>query len=407
MSTAASSADAPRPSDVVDASTPAVRDVLTEMVRIVLAAGGSLHPGLRLLERDGDMTVLCPLSAADGEPDKRPLFDVPRELLIPVDGAVWADHRTQLRLIAAPPGLTPLQAEVLDLHIELYNAAGKIPWLVSSHPRAALADQPAMVEAIQGLRPGFGQVWTQPARTFLSTRTFGLSERPEDTPEGAPQATPEQTFEPKATSEPKAKTSVIMPLIDLLNHHPRGAGYDVDDRAISTEVVRPTGTEECFATYGGRRDIIDLATQYGFADRSTRFAHCAAVSVPVAGVGVVEVRGHRIRPPSPLDPPRIRRTDDGLVLSHLTFTANRPERFEVPLRMAVQGAALQGGLAPAAAAQAADDAIAAIAEANFALLDAIVAAGRAPDMPSANAALVLMADAAEAQADIVRSVVSG
>ncbi|MFI0432447.1 MAG: hypothetical protein ACH36H_04825 [Candidatus Nanopelagicales bacterium] len=397
--TAATSATA-----TVDATTPAVREALSAMVAVVLASGGALHPGLRLVERDGDMTVFC--SDAPG-PARRPLFDVPRELLIPVEEAVWADDSATLRLVAAPPGLTARQREVLDLHVALYNASDKIRWLITGHPRAALADEPDMVAAVRALRPGFEAVGSSTAQTFLSTRTFGLATAGAE-PSGPPA--------PGAAGE--AKTGVLMTLIDLLNHHPRGAPYQVDDRAMSTIVARPTSTAECFATYGGRRDVIDLALQYGYLDVYTPFAHCAPVTVEAPGIGTVTVRGYRMRAPSPLDPPRVQRTDDGLVLSHLTFNRRHPERFHVPLRMALQGAAQQGGLSAEAARKVAEQTVEEIAAANVELLDRIVAAGRAAShtradggrcpgpapAPTAQPALGLLADAATTQADIIRTV---
>ncbi|MFM2438391.1 MAG: hypothetical protein RLZ55_1210, partial [Actinomycetota bacterium] len=121
--------------------------------------------------------------------------------------------------------------------------------------------------------------------------------------------------------------------------------------------------------------------------------------------------------PNPLDPPRISRTDDGLAMSHLTFNRRHPERFHVPLRMALQGAAQQGGLSAGAAHRVAAQTAEAIAAANLELLDAVVAAGRgsadpaptpgrgpAEQPPRVQPALDLLAEAAAAQAAIIRTV---
>lgn len=288
----------------VDAATPAVADVLTEMTRIVLTGGGVVHPGLTMVERDGAMTVRC-TDSADAAPDQ-PLFDVPREVLIPVDGAKWADSRSELVLTEPPPALTPRQRDLLDLHVALYNAGGKLPCIVASHPRLGFRDAPDVVAAVQALRPGFTEADVEthnqalkapsphnpdsnepPAiQVFLGTRVFGLK--------------PVEAADPETTRAPThANQRVLMTLIDLLNHHPRGAPYRVDARAMTPAVARPKGTDECFAHYGHRRDSLDLALNYGYVDTETQFVHCPPLTVDVPSVGKLRIagRGSRGKPP--------------------------------------------------------------------------------------------------------------
>ena len=219
----------------IDADSEEVGVILAEMTRLVLRSGGALHPGLVTVERDGDMTVRC----RDAGPSalRTPLFTVPRELLIPLEGSAWADSTERLEMLTPPTGLSRLQRDAFDLHVALYNATGKIRALVRGHPRIALAGESDVLAALVEMRPGFDVVdssqtalrvelegsvgigsepiWSRGvAGLFFGCRVFGLKpEPPESDADG-------DTSGPKAS---RRRQSVLMTLIDLLNHHPRGA----------------------------------------------------------------------------------------------------------------------------------------------------------------------------------------
>jgi hypothetical protein len=428
------------PNNFVDAATPAVADILTEISRIVLTGGGMLHPGLTIVERNGAMTVVCAANP-DAAPDQ-PLFEVPRGMLIPVDGALWEDSRVSLQLVSPPVGLTALRRDLLDLHVALYNATDKLPWIVASHPKLGLGDAPDVVSAIRELRPGFTEAGAHPVTTgppsepprpssagrssvysaatrgaippivevFLNTRVFGL--KPLEPDELAPpdtqdpvgrrvQVTPAkvavpQQYDPAATSPTKQR--VLLPLIDLLNHHPRGASLRVDARAMTPAVTRPTGTTECFAHYGRRRDSLDLALNYGYVDTVTRFVHCPPMTIDVPSVGTLRIlgRGSRGIAPFPLDPPRVTIDEDGITLSHIVLRPSAEgASWELPVLMALQARALQLGATPASARNSAEACAAAILERATALLrDLQIAAER---HTTARPAAGVLAGAAEHQ----------
>lgn len=401
------------PGSFVDAESSDVGSILTEMTRLVIDRDGALHPGLRMVERSGELTVFC--SDHAGTATDQPLFDVPRELLIPVDGAAWVASDQMLVLAEPPPGLTALQRDALDLHIALYNATGKLPWAMSSHPRLALRGEPEVLAAIKQVRPGFDVAGTgqraseaPAADVFLGTRVFGL-------PPAAAADKLERAADPAAAAAAVAATRaaagpagssadgspdaprqrVLMTLIDLLNHHPRGASYRVDARAMTPAVARPTGTDECFAHYGHRRDTLDLALNYGYLDTATDFIHCVPLDLDVAGFGAVRVGGARRRPVNPLDPPEVTVDSELLSLSHITFQRTRPDRWQTAVRMAVQATALQRGASAGRAQVAADAVVSAIGEAQR---DALVRVGNAAAAIAAgNAAAALIARAAEFQ----------
>ena len=66
------------------------------------------------------------------------------------------------------------------------------------------------------------------------------------------------------------RQQVLLPLIDLLNHHHAGTCFRIQDGAMRVKTVQ-AGGNECFTHYGNRRDVLDLALHYGHLDQSTPF----------------------------------------------------------------------------------------------------------------------------------------
>lgn len=228
---------------LVQADTQTLRDVLHALVDTVLKAGGELHPGIRFVASDGTLCVHCQPALGHHE---QPLIRLPRELLVPIDGIEWADREDELLAKSSLEHLSPLQRDLLDLQLALYNAAGKLPWAVRHLPALAVPAQAPLLATLQAIRPNFGRSRPQAALAFLQTRVFKL-----------------------------ADSRVLMPLIDLLNHDPQGATFQTDANAMTVMVAQPQGAGECFARYGGRRDVLDLALHYGYADTHTPFAFSA------------------------------------------------------------------------------------------------------------------------------------
>ncbi len=361
--------------DRVDADTAAVKSVLCAMTELLLREGTRLHAGLVLVERDRHLTVHCDASA--GAPGEL-LFHLPRGLLVPTDDALWSERSDRLELLRPPPGLTAVQRELLDMHVELFNAADKLRAYWQDYPRRAVWDHASVRTALEAIRPGAGGHPPNPAEGFLATRTYGLPG-----PGGR-------------------RLEHLMPLIDLLNHHHRGYPYAVDEVAMTVEVAQGNGDAECFAHYGGLRDVLELALRYGYVDGSTPFAYSAPLDLEVPGFGRLVVLGERPRPLHPLDPPRLQFLDDRLVVSHLCCNVEHPERVQVVLRLALQAAAQQRGHAGAAAGRAARDAFAAVLDRNEEKLAALVSACEA--VAARTPAAALLAQAARRQAGIIRRV---
>jgi hypothetical protein len=346
--------------------------VLREIATLCRAHGAEWHPQLTAEVREGAMRLLAP-PGTEGS-----LITVPLPLLMPIEGARWGEGESALELLEAPAAATALQRELLQLMVALYNATDKMGWWRERHP-ARLAERcPAVAAALAVLKPGPDNERRPPARCFLATRSL---ECKPDPPPGAPQP-------------------MLMPLVDLLNHHHNGSRYRTHGRALRIAVAQ-AGGDECFTHYGHRRDGLDLALHYGHSDRSTPFAHSAPLEIVVAGVGriVVERQVWGI-PAHPLDPPRVALESEGVRLSHLCCHRDHPERVRMLLLLALQGGLKRRGHDQERARRLARQGLEAIAAANIRLLEQLISAAEASDHPGG----AILAAAARHQGAILQKV---
>lgn len=307
--------------DWVDAESPQVGEVLSKILAVVLEGGAELHPGLRVQERGGFMRVLCTGGTAEADV---PLVRMPRDRLIPLEGAQWEDRIDRLVLQREPDGLSAVQQELLGLHIDLYNAAGKLPWFHFHLPDALLQEQPALLEAVRKLRPSTGEPWLGIGERFIKTRQCWIP--------------------PVQPSMGDSEQAAIFPIVDLANNHHEASGSNFDEENLIFMVGKSDSSDECFLHYGGRRDVLDLALGLGYLDRSIPFAHSAAVHVMVEDIGFVEIDDMRSTTSNIFDPPRLELRCSGMKLSHFTVHRQNMKSCIVAIDLAVQGAMHQRGV---------------------------------------------------------------
>lgn len=274
----------------VDADDDLVADLLAGTVECVLDAGGWLHPQVRFVARDGQLSVVC--DAPDGEP----LLRIPRGAFIRIGRVAWADDDALLAFDGVPAEFGEAEAELLYLQTALHNACGKLPWLMRTHPALAADLCDDVVDAMRAFRPSFRVDRPTAAGVLWSNRVFRLPARDGGAPE-----------------------PVAVPLIDLLDHHRGGATGTLGDDGFSVAVSAPGADASCRLDYGLRRDAIGMAVVYGFADSSCTIAHSAPCRVEVRGFGTVEVLARGRARSGELLPPVVRRDGDAISISRLTF----------------------------------------------------------------------------------------
>ena len=359
----------------IDSDQQAVTLLLQEIVGLCQAYGLEWHSQLRIEVRQGEMRLLAPRGA------QGTLITLPTQLLVPLEGARWSAAPDHLELLEAPAQASDLQRQLLQLHGALYNATGKLPWWSQQHPARLVERQATVAAALAVIKPHYGEARkaTTAAEGFLATRSFRW----------------------QADSEHGECQKVLLPLIDLLNHHHRGAPYRIANGAMTMAMAQPDDTEECFAHYGHRRDPLDLALHYGHLDTSTPFAHCAPLEIPLEGVGWVRVESQRQgRPAHPLDPPQVTLEGDGLRLSHLCCHHHHPERVQTVLKLALQGSLKRRGHPDGKVQRLAEEAIGQLSSANQQVLHHLVEAVEAVEGPGSR----ILAEAARRQAAIIGAV---
>ena len=163
--------------------------------------------------------------------------------------------------------------------------------------------------------------------------------------------------------------------------------------------TKQTGARECFAHYGHRQDVLDLALHYGHYDLSTPFAHAAPLEIDVEGIGRVHIEHQGSEHPLRRDPPRVALEPDGLGSAIFAVIG-------ITLSACKQCSALLCRLSSkrrsraASALRLAQSGLNAIGEANMYLLDQLVAATKDSSHPGAP----ILAAAAQRQASIVKAV---
>lgn len=322
-----------------------VADLLAGTVDAVAEAGGWVHPAARFVIRQGQGSVRCEGIAGE------PLLRIPRSALVRIGRVGWSTSSEALEFDAVPSEFSSIETELLVLQAALHNACGKIPWLVSTHPVLAPDFSDDVIDAIRAFRPRFRRRQPSAAGLFWSDRVFRLP-----------------------VGDDGAVEPVAVPLIDLLDHARDGSTPTWSGTEFSVDIAHAGELGECRLDYGLQRDAIGMAVVYGFVASDSAIAHSAPVSVDVPGFGRVRVQAQGRRRDGTLMPTQVRRSADGLVISHVSFGAG------------------QTGVLPAGV-------VAAIANANLRLLDVLLSA----TTTCSGAAAATIARAAEVQAQVIRA----
>lgn len=359
----------------ITSDQPDATRLVQAIAQLCAAHGAHWHSELEVEVREGSLRLLAP-PGSHGE-----LITMPAELLVPIAGARWAESTQQLQLLEPPPDLSAVQNELLQLHIALYNATAKMVWWSQHHPAGLVETSAAVAEAMASIKPAHRRKPDErsAAEGFLATRSFGLKQNP----------------------ELDERVPVLLPLIDLLNHHHCAAPLRIRDGAMQIQAAQADG-KECFAHYGHRRDVLDLALHYGYCDRSTPFAHSAPLEIAVDGIGCIRVEHQsRRNPRHRFDPPRVTLEADGLRISHLCCHLEHPGRVSTMLTLALQGSLKRRGHTDQGAARLVEQGLQAVAAANLSLLEQVRRAADASAHPGA----AILTQAAQRQAAIISAVI--
>lgn len=312
----------------------AVRQILAEIAEAVGMHGGDIHPALTIHHQAERLWLSCP---ADYRGDT--LLRIPQALFVPVSGLRWNGDGGVLSYSGNTDALSAVQRQLLDAMVALYNATDKINAVAARFPDSLLRGDSDLMALIREARPG-----TQPsdknlAEQFISTRLS--SQNNEDSEE---------------------TTDHLMPLIDLLDHHPYGPKYG---RNEAMDWVIPVqhpveGSEQCFVRYQ-KGDSFANALWHGYFESAPRYVASVQCTLADAVAGQVVVHGvHYER--RRLNAPLAQRRDDGLDLYSIILDPDTLPALRTFLGLALRSK--DRALAQADAERQADILIAGILAAN-------------------------------------------
>lgn len=276
----------------VDSDDPIVADLLASTLELVADAGGWVHPQVRLVAREGQLSVN---SAAD---DDAPLMAIPRAALVRVDAVTWAKDPSSLRVEELPDDVGDIELSLIYVQSALHNQVERLAWISRSHP--AVTELPVdVVDAMRAFVPGFRATTTTPRDALFANRCLRVD-----------------------LGDGRGVQRVLVPVLDLLNHHAGGAAPQWDGQTFTIATARAEGTAECFLDYGLERDALEFAAVYGFADRSATVAHLPRVTADVPGFGRVEVETAGRRESGDFAPLTVAERRDTISISHVTLSTD-------------------------------------------------------------------------------------
>jgi hypothetical protein len=267
----------------------------------------SLQKNIDLAEQDGaefgdDLRLKCVegyLSlAAPPETVGKLLIRLPWECLVPIEPfqlIVTGDH---ISISSHDAALTRGCVARMEAILELFNLAGKFaehrrtsPWsLIASHPEllSYIAQRQGASDPVLNRLIACGDDKTLMLQTFLHTRAYDY-----------------KLDNANLDNGPTLQYPVLMPVLDLMNHHIYGARYrDVSDpvgRALTMSRSAPLAGNECFACYGPY-DSFDTWLGYDFIDGRASFVCSVAMTIELPRLGTIRL-GNFVRPRARSDLP--------------------------------------------------------------------------------------------------------
>jgi hypothetical protein len=289
--------------------------ILCKLFEVLGATGAEFHPGVVVYEKSGHISLFC--RRYPNEKIDLSIVKMPRSCIIPTNDLEWEERDDFLSLAKQPAALSGLQIELLNLHIELYNALGKISRLSRHHPDPLLKTAAKLLSAVQRVKPGTDPDFYNLSQRFIQTRNFCIHS-----------CQPENQV---------SKKSGIVPILDCMNHNHQGLSLTWAEEDVYLKSDSACQRMECFLNYGGRRDVIDLALSMAYLDKATPYASSAPVQVIVPELGAVTVEGLSSYSTHALDPPRVEFNETEMQLSHVTVNSSTPKSFHVAMSLVAQG----------------------------------------------------------------------
>ena len=271
-----------------------VRQCLETIIQTVLANGGKIHPALCINHNAERLWITCP-AECDGET----LLHIPNNLFIPVSHLSWTEVDGVLIYTGDTSTLSNPQQTNLDAMVRLYNATDKIEKIAKRFPDSLFRQDSELWAQIQSARPTLEFSEKNLAEQFISTRLS--SQNNEDSEESI---------------------DSIMPLIDMLDHHPYAPKYGRNEaKDWIIPVQHPVlGSEQCFVRYQ-KGDSFANALWHGYFESAARYMSSVQCTFVHESLGQIIVHGVNYERRK-LNAPFVQRTETSLDLHSIILDPN-------------------------------------------------------------------------------------
>jgi len=243
-----------------------IENHLLRLVDLINSNGGYVHDELVIVTENGDLSLQAPRSV----PEKCELISVPRELLLPTADFDLYLSGDDICIGDSAKAASATQLAVAEEMFAIYNLCEKIKDHRKSAPVRLFLESPEIFESL--VLPGqFNARKKLPTKDpvlddFLHTRVFA-----------AKSGLGDETH------------SVLMPIIDFLNHNRSAGGFKLDNERLFVKRFSPLAdTEECFVSYS-RMDAQIAYAIYGFVDESSNTVISVPLSIDLPGIGLIEI----------------------------------------------------------------------------------------------------------------------
>jgi hypothetical protein len=245
---------------------PDIESHIHKLGELIIANGGFVHPELTVHSEKGGLRITAPRAV----PERDRLLALPSNTLLPIEEFDLRLEGDDIVIGTPAPSLSHLQLALMEEMLAIYNLTGKIRTHRERAPSRMFQEAPDALAQL--ILPNQIRILSDLPddnfylRDFLHTREFGA----------------------KAQEGGDAQT-VLMPLIDFLNHHQAVGGFMMQDNTLTVLRHSPLeASEECFVCYS-RMDAQIAFACYGFVDTAASYALSIPVDIELAGVGLINV----------------------------------------------------------------------------------------------------------------------
>lgn len=268
---------------IIRSDNPEIEKALVRLEDLVSEGGGGIHSDLVIHCRDGALSLETRERMRPG----REIIRLARENLLPSDQyEVEVRGGTFTARFETKSSFTTLQQKLADTMMELYTLTNKAALHRQYSFLLSLSGYPDLLDMVAAGRnmPREMAKWKDRirnglsgddmdefvAKTFLKTRYLGYQDNV-------------RTF----------SVSVLMPVIDFLNHHWYGAsfagGMSVRQGDLAVACAQPVESSlECYAYYG-IMDPFDALLRYDFIDESSPLMRSVPLVLDAGDAGTIRV----------------------------------------------------------------------------------------------------------------------